>query len=140
MGYQRNRTLSIEKEQELKFKIMEILDESSKALTIEEIQKRDGDLAALTSQKISRLLGGLIEMGCARKARSNALGRMVYKSTAVMEAQGYDTSENEDAEPEIPEGYSPQSQKHIYPHFVYKGNQWIVDKYITLEDLDIRRD
>ena len=138
MGYQRTRTLSVEKEQELKFRIMEVLDQSPEALTIEQIQQRDMNLQGLTSQKISRLLGGLIEMGCVRKARSNALGRMVYKSTTVMEVQGYDIGseeEEEDSESEIPEDYTPQNDKHFYPHYRYVGNQWIIDSYICLEDL-----
>ena len=142
MGYQRTRTLSIEKEQELKYRIMEVLDQSAEALTIAQIQQRDMNLQGMTPQKISRLLGGLIEMGCVRKARSNALGRMVYKSCAVMQVQGYDIGneeEEEDPERGIPEDYVPQNDKHMYPHYKYVGNQWIIDGYICLEDLTERR-
>ena len=142
MGYQRTRTLSIEKEQEIKCKIMEVLDQSAEALTLEQIQQRDMALNGYTTQKLSRLISGLIEMGCVRKARSNALGRMVYKSTTVMEMQGYDTGkedEEKDPEDEIPEDYVPQGEKHLYPHYKYVGNQWIIDGYICLEDLTGRR-
>ena len=140
MGYQRTRTMSVEREQELKCKIMAILDRSTEALTIEQIQSRDIGLQGLTSQKISRLLGGLAEMGCVRKARSNALGRMVYKSVAVMSVQGYEIEdEEEDPEDEIPEDYEPQEDKTYYPHYKYVGNQWIIDKYICLEELVGRR-
>lgn len=142
MSYQRKRTLGIEKEQEIKCKIMEVLDESPEALTLEQIQQRDMMLHGYTTQKLSRLISGLIEMGCVRKARSSALGRMVYKSTTVMQVQGYDVGdeeEEEDLEDGIPDDYVPQGEKHQYPHYKYVGNQWIIDGYICLEDLTGRR-
>ena len=125
-GYTRTRKLSIDKESEIKYKIMDVLDNSEDALTIDEIKSRDFTLEGLSSQKMARLLGGLVEMGLARKARSNALNRMVYKSTSVMREQGYDVDDDEEDEEE---GFVGSSR----PHYVYRNGQWIIDGYINIE-------
>lgn len=52
-------------------------------------------LQPLTTQKIARLIGNLIEMGLVRKTMAKNLGRMVYKSVAVMARQGYEVEEYE---------------------------------------------
>ena len=85
------RTSKFTKDQNalLQGEIMIILAESEEALTIEEIQARS-TLTGLSTQKIARLLGHLIEMGNVTKAKSKSLGKMVYKSLAVMRRQGYD--------------------------------------------------
>lgn len=125
-GYTRTRKLSIDKESEIKYRIMDVLDNSEEALTIDDIKKQDFTLEGLSSQKMARLLGGLIEMGLARKSRSNSLGRMVYKSTSVMREQGYDVDDDEEDEEEEYTG-------NARPHYVYRNGQWVIDKYITLE-------
>ncbi len=125
-GYTRTRKLSIDKESEIKYRIMDVLDNSEEALTIDDIKRQDFTLEGLSSQKMARLLGGLIEMGLARKSRSNSLGRMVYKSTSVMREQGYNVDDDEEDEEEE---YTGSAR----PHYVYRNGQWVIDKYITLE-------
>lgn len=85
-----------EKEGEYKMRILSILNESEEAMTIDEIKSQDMILQPLTSQKMARLIGNLIEMGLARKGKSKSLGRMVYKAVAVMISQGYDVNEEEE--------------------------------------------
>lgn len=65
-------------------------------MTIDEIKSQDMILQPLTSQKMARLIGNLIEMGLVRKGKSKSLGRMVYKAVAVMISQGYDVNEEEE--------------------------------------------
>lgn len=84
------RELSTEKEGELRMRTLGVLADSPEALTIDEIKSRDFVLQPYTTQKMSRVLAHLIEMGLVRKGRSKSLGRMVYKSVAVMVEQGYD--------------------------------------------------
>lgn len=72
--------------------IMIILAESEETLTIDQIQQRSISLTGITPQKMARLISHLIEMGNVTKAKSKSLGKMVYKSLAVMERQGYDIS------------------------------------------------
>ena len=85
-----------EKEGEYKIRILSILNESEEAMTIDEIKSQDMILQPLTSQKMARLIGNLIEMGLVRKGKSKSLGRMVYKAVAVMISQGYDVNEEEE--------------------------------------------
>ena len=66
------------------------------SMTIDEIKSQDMILQPLTSQKMARLIGNLIEMGLVRKGKSKSLGRMVYKAVAVMISQGYDVNEEEE--------------------------------------------
>lgn len=87
---------SLEKEGEYKMRILSILNESEEAMTIDEIKNQDMILQPLTSQKMARLIGNLIEMGLVRKGKSKSLGRMVYKAVAVMISQGYDVNEEEE--------------------------------------------
>ena len=63
---------------------------------LDEIKSQDMILQPLTSQKMARLIGNLIEMGLVRKGKSKSLGRMVYKAVAVMISQGYDVNEEEE--------------------------------------------
>ena len=83
------RTSKFTKDQNalLQGEVMIILAESEEALTIEEIQARSITLTGLSTQKIA---SHLIEMGNVTKAKSKSLGKMVYKSLAVMRRQGYD--------------------------------------------------
>ena len=83
------RTSKFTKDQNalLQGEVMIILAESEEALTNEEIQARSITLTGLSTQKIARLLGHLIEMGNVTKAKSKSLGKMVYKSLAVMRSR-----------------------------------------------------
>lgn len=77
----------------LQGEVMIILAESEEALTIEQIQQKSILLTGLSSQKMARILSRLIEMGNVTKAKSRSQGKMVYKSLAVMEKQGYHVEE-----------------------------------------------
>jgi hypothetical protein len=69
--------------QEWTGRIAVILAESQVALTLEEIKGRDIVLSNITSQKISKMVGHLVEMGMATKAK-NSKGLMTYKSIATI--------------------------------------------------------
>lgn len=94
-GRVRVHKLSPERESEYRFRILDILNDSENGMTIDQIKSQDMLLQPLTSQKMARLITGLIEMGLVRKGKSKALGRMVYKAVAVMVRQGYDVEEEE---------------------------------------------
>lgn len=88
-GRVRSRKFSPQKESEFRMRILGILAASEEAMTIDEIKRRDFTLQGLSTQKIARVLGYLIEMGFVRKGKSKSLGRMVYKFVSVMTRQGY---------------------------------------------------
>lgn len=75
---------------EFAMRCLEVLDSNPNAMSIAEIQMSDIALRNVTSQKLSRVLSHLIEMGMAQKAKDKSSGHMVYKSTAVMKDQGYE--------------------------------------------------
>lgn len=68
-----------------------VLTEAQEALSIPQIQERDITLQGISSQKMAKMLGSLIEYNLVAKSKSKN-GRMVYKSLAVMAEQGYDTT------------------------------------------------
>ena len=76
---------------QITFDTIEVLDASPVAMSISDICAARISLNGVTSQKMARILNELIEKGFVKKAKSKN-GRMMYKSTAVMEAQGYDVS------------------------------------------------
>lgn len=53
-------------------------------------------LGSYSTQKLSRILGSLVEIGLVRKGKSKSLGRMVYRLTSKMEENGYDTDDIKD--------------------------------------------
>ncbi len=76
--------------------IIDILSCSEDAMTIEEIQLQSPMvLGGATSQKLSRVLSNLIEMGLVRKTRSKQKNRMVYKAVSKMIEQGYSVDGDE---------------------------------------------
>lgn len=75
--------------EDLEFRVLNVLSNSPEALSTQQIQTMDIVLSHHTPQKLSRVLGKLIDMGFARKGKSKATGRMMYKSVAVMIKQGY---------------------------------------------------
>ena len=97
-GRSTGRKISVEKEGELRMRTLSILADSDEALTIDEIKSRDFILAPITTQKMARVIGHLIEMGLVRKAKSKSLGRMVYKAVSKMVEQGYNVEEESDAD------------------------------------------
>ena len=93
-GVTRGRKLSALKEAEIKFGVLHILQNSDEAMTIESIKANDTMLLGrLSSQKMARVLGNLVEMGLVKKAKSKSLGKMVYKSVSKMIEQGYSVDE-----------------------------------------------
>ena len=76
--------------QELEIRVLDILAHSEESLSIQQIQQSDIILSKHTSQKITRILSKLIEMGFVRKGKSKSTNRMMYKAVSVMIAQGYD--------------------------------------------------
>ena len=76
---------------QITFDTIEVLDASPIAMSISDICAARISLHGITSQKMARVLNELIEKGFVKKAKSKS-GRMMYKSTAVMESQGYDIS------------------------------------------------
>lgn len=94
-GRSKVHKFSAAKEGEFRMRALDVLSNSENAMTIEEIQKEDMILRGLSSQKLSRVLGYLVEMGFVRKAKSKTLGRMVYKSISVMAEQGYEITPTE---------------------------------------------
>ena len=81
-------------EGEFKIRVLDILNNSETSLTIDEIKAQDPIvLGPVTSQKLSRVLGSLIEMGLAKKSKSKSMNRMVYKAVSKMIEQGYEVEE-----------------------------------------------
>lgn len=74
---------------EMTGRIAVVLAEAQEAMNIQEIQLQDIRLAGITSQKMARMIGHLIDVGLVAKAKGKD-GRMVYKCLAVMEQQGAD--------------------------------------------------
>lgn len=70
--------------QEIKMRTLEVLVNSTIAMTIDEIQKADLCLTNTTSQKIARELGDLAEFGLIEKIKNKA-GRMTYMSIETAE-------------------------------------------------------
>ena len=67
-----------------------ILAEAPNAMRIDEIVAADISLAGITTQKIARCIGHLVEMGMVAKSKGRD-GKMRYRSIAQMEADGIDT-------------------------------------------------
>ena len=76
-----------------KFRILDVLNNSDDAMTLDEIRMEDMILRPLSNQKISRLISDLIDFGLVQKGKSKSLGRMLYKATAKMQEQGYEVDE-----------------------------------------------
>lgn len=66
---------------------------SQEAMSIPQLQACSFYLNGVTTQKLARILNECVDMGLLRKAKSSASGLMLYKSVAVMRAQGYDVDE-----------------------------------------------
>ena len=74
---------------EMTGRIAVVLAEEQTALNIQEIQQRDLTLIGITSQKMARMIGHLVDVGLVAKAKGKD-GRMVYKCLAMLEAEGVD--------------------------------------------------
>lgn len=89
MAYRKSK-YGAEFTQELTMRTLGVLAESPTALTIDEICIQDQVLVGQTSQKMSRVLGELCNMGLAFKTKDKHKGRMVYMSAASLKNQGFD--------------------------------------------------
>lgn len=108
-GTVRKRKLSAEKEGELKFRLLDILESSENSMNLDEIKASDPFvLGGYTTQKLSRLLNSLVENGLVRKAPSRSTGRMMYKTVSKMIEQGYEVDD-----------ITPQT-----PNKEYNGIEW----------------
>jgi Fe2+ or Zn2+ uptake regulation protein len=87
-----SKRYSAVQEGEFRVRVIDILNNSDEALTIEEIKNQDMILSPLTSQKLSRVLGYLVQMGLVKKAKAKS-GRMVYKAVSKMIEQGYEVDD-----------------------------------------------
>lgn len=86
----RKAKYTIEQTQELTMRALAVLQDSSTPLTIQEICANDINLTNQTSQKMSRVLSNLCEMGMVKKTKSKSKGnRMVYASVSSLEDAGY---------------------------------------------------
>lgn len=75
---------TIAQTQEIKMRALEVVCNSTTAMTIDEIQKADICLTSATPQKIARVLGDLVEFGLVEKIKNKA-GRMTYMSIETAE-------------------------------------------------------
>lgn len=82
--YNKQQTMEMEGE------VIYILSHCPNAMTIDEIQAASFTLGNVTSQKIARILGHLIETGLATKAKSKSKNKMVYKSLAAFVEESND--------------------------------------------------
>ena len=83
-------TYSKQMTNDITMRVLGVLMENHKPMTISEICGEDILLRGITSQKITRSLTRLCEAGLIMKAKSKSKNRMVYVDTAVLEAQGFD--------------------------------------------------
>ena len=79
-----------EKTTEIRLTALGVLVDAGKPLTISEICAADLTLTYVTTQKMARELGDLVEAGLVKKTKSKSKGRMVYAAVASLEEQGYD--------------------------------------------------
>lgn len=78
---------------DITMRVLAVLVENPRPMTIAEICANDICLAGITSQKITRSLTRLCEAGLIMKSKSKSKGRMVYIDTAALEAQGFNLEE-----------------------------------------------
>lgn len=79
-----------EKTAEIRLTALGVLIDAGRPLTISEICAADLTLTYVTTQKMARELGDLVEAGLVKKTKSKSKGRMVYAAVASLEEQGYD--------------------------------------------------
>lgn len=75
---------------DITMRVLAVLVENPRPMTISEICAEDICLTGITSQKIARSLTRLCEAGLVMKSKSKSKGRMVYIDALALEAQGFD--------------------------------------------------
>ena len=83
-------TYSQQMTNDITMRVLGVLMENPRPMTISEICGEDLMLRGITSQKLTRSLTRLCEAGLIMKTKSKSKNRMVYIDTAVLEAQGFD--------------------------------------------------
>lgn len=83
-------TYSAQMTNDITMRVLAVLMENHRPMTIAEICAEDICLRSITSQKITRSLTRLCEAGLIMKSKSKVKNRMVYIDTAVLEEQGFD--------------------------------------------------
>lgn len=88
----RTRKYSARTDGELKIRVLAVLDSADDSImpTIDWIRQQDMILTPYSTQKLSRILGSLVDIGLVRKGKSKSLGRMIYRLTSKMREAGYD--------------------------------------------------
>ena len=76
--------------QEITMHTLDVLANSDKPMTIQQICESDIFLINQTTQKMSRVLNELYEHNVIFKTKDRASGRMVYITGEALERQGYD--------------------------------------------------
>ena len=76
---------------EIKTNLLMTLETATEAdmPTVDWLKANNIILSNFTSQKLSKSLNELWEMGLVKKGKSKSLGRMVYRLTAQMDEWGY---------------------------------------------------
>lgn len=94
----KTRKYNAKTDAELKMRVLAVLDEADDSImpTLDWIKQQDMILSPHSTQKLSRILGSLVDMGLVRKGKSKSLGRMVYRLTSKMREAGYETEMEEE--------------------------------------------
>lgn len=87
---------SSEKNGEIRTRLLDVLANATESMSMKEMQAQDMILQELTTQKMARELNHLVDMGLVKKAQSRLKKSMVYKTTAMMESQGYNLEDDYD--------------------------------------------
>ena len=89
-AYRKTSKYNKQQTMEMEGEVIYILSHCPNAMTIDEIQTTSFTLGNVTSQKIARILGHLIETGLVAKAKSKSKNKMVYKSLATFVEESND--------------------------------------------------
>ena len=88
-----HNTYSKQMTNDITMRVLGVLMENPRPMTISEICAEDICLKGITSQKITRSLARLCEAGLIMKSKSKSQNRMVYIDAAALEAQGFNLEE-----------------------------------------------
>ena len=111
---------------QLKMRVLSVLDNASDGVnpTLDWIRQQDMILMPHTTQKLSRILGNLVDMGLVVKSKSRSLGKMVYRLKSKMEDDGYE----------------PNYDAYFASTKAYRGIEWDVEEEIAARAEDIEEE
>ncbi len=78
---------------DITMRILSVLIENPRPMTISEISNEDLLLRGVTSQKMARSLTKLCDAGLILKSKSKSKGRMVYIDADAFKKQGFDINQ-----------------------------------------------